>query len=188
MSTITTILIALGLSMDAFAVAIATSVLLGGVTRRQVFRLGFHFGLFQALMPIIGWLAGHSLRQFIAGWDHWLAFGLLTFVGLKVVREAFAGEEFRATRTDPTRGVSLVMLSVATSIDALAVGLSFAALRVAIWYPSVIIGSITGALTTLGMLIGGRLGTKFGKRLEILGGLVLLAIGVKILVEHWRMA
>ncbi len=184
MSTITIILIAFGLSLDALAVAIAASVVLRTITGRHIFRLGFHFGLFQALMPIIGWLAGSRLQPYIAGWDHWLAFGLLTFVGLKAIREAFAGEEFRTPRGDPTRGVSLVVLSVATSIDALAVGVTFAALRVEIWYPSVIIGCITGALTTLGMLIGGRLGARFGKRLEILGGLVLLAIGAKVLIAH----
>jgi putative Mn2+ efflux pump MntP len=184
MSTTTIILIAVGLSLDAFAVAIAASVMLGTVTGRQVFRLGFHFGLFQALMPVIGWVGGRTLSPVMHGWDHWVAFGLLTFVGLKVIREALGGDEFRATRGDPTRGVSLLMLSVATSIDAFAVGLSFAMLGVVIWYPAVVIGCTTGAITAAGMLIGDRLGARFGKRLGILGGLVLLAIGVKILVEH----
>lgn len=176
--------IAVGLAMDTFAVAVAVSAMLGKVTARQVLRLGFHFGLFQALMPVLGWLAGRSVHRFIEHWDHWIAFGLLAFVGLKAIREALSGGEFKARRTDPTRGVSLLMLSVATSIDALAVGLSFAMLRADIWYPSLVIGLVAGGFTVAGMLIGGRLGARLGKRLEILGGAVLLAIGVKILVEH----
>ena len=184
MSTLTIILIAVGLSMDALAVAIATSMALTAVSGRQVFRLGFHFGLFQAVMPILGWGLGRSVSGLITAWDHWVAFGLLTFVGVKAIHEALAGKKQRASRADPTRGLSLVMLSVATSIDALAVGLSFAMLGVSIWYPSVIIGFTTGGITVLGMILGGRLGAHFGRRIEILGGLVLIGIGVKILVQH----
>lgn len=180
----TLVLIALGLAMDALAVAIAVSIMLRTISGRQVFRLAFHFGLFQFLMPIVGWLAGRSIERFIAGWDHWIAFGLLVFVGLKAIREALTRRENDAPPADPTRGLRLVVLSIATSIDALAVGLSFAVLRVHIWYASLLIGFVAGAVTTIGMLIGSRLGRRFGQRVEIVGGLVLIAIGIKILVQH----
>ncbi|MBN2360116.1 MAG: manganese efflux pump [Deltaproteobacteria bacterium] len=176
--------IAVGLSMDAFAVAIASSIALHPVTRRQVFRFGFHFGLFQALMPILGWLLGSTVACWVAAFDHWIAFGLLTYVGGKAIVEALRGRDDRARALDPTRGWSLIAYSVATSIDAFAVGLSFACLGIPVWYPAAVIGLTTGALTTLGMRIGSRLGARFGKRMEIAGGLVLIGIGVKILVDH----
>jgi len=183
-SPITVVLIAIGLSMDAFAVAIATSVALGKVTGRQLFRLSFHFGLFQAGMPVIGWLAGTTIVHWVEGWDHWVAFGLLAFVGTKAILGAFRTEEEEHAGADATRGVMLIVLSVATSIDALAVGLSFAMLKVSIWLPCVSIGIITGMITLFGMLMGGRLGQRFGRRVEVLGGLVLIGIGLKILIQH----
>lgn len=174
-----------GLSMDAFAVAIASSVALRHVSPRQVFRLAFHFGLFQAFMPMLGWAAGRLIAGYIQQWDHWVAFGLLTFVGVKAIREALHGAEgHERIRTDPTRGLSLVALSVATSIDAFAVGLTFAMLDVSIWYPCVLIGLITASLTTAGMLFGAKLGQRFGSRVEVLGGIVLILIGVSIVVRH----
>jgi putative Mn2+ efflux pump MntP len=176
--------IAVGLALDAFAVAVAGSVSLGRVTGRQVFRFAFHFGLFQAGMPLIGWLAGRGVQQYMAAWDHWVAFGLLAFIGGKAIVTALRSGESTKPRGDPTRGWTLLMLSVATSIDALAVGLSLGMLEVAIWYPALIIGVVTAGLTALGMLIGSRLGARFGRWTEIAGGLVLIGIGVKILVEH----
>ena len=180
--------IAGGLSMDALAVAVATSVILRRVSGRQVFRLAFHFGLFQAMMPVIGWAAGSLASAYIRDYDHWIAFGLLTYVGGRAVYEAlFGGEEGggeAGSRSDPTRGWSLVVLSVATSIDALAVGVTFAMLGVAVWYPALVIGLVAGTLTLLGMQFGARLGRRLGKGMEVLGGLVLLGIGLKILVEH----
>ena len=136
------------------------------------------------VMPVVGWLAGLTVQQQVAAWDHWIAFGLLAFVGGKMLREAFAAEEDRATSSDPTRGVSLVVLSVATSIDALAVGFSLSLLGVEIWWPALVIGLVAGVLTVAGMLIGRRAGDHWGPRVEIVGGLVLIGIGVKILVEH----
>lgn len=178
--------IAVGLAMDTFAVAVATSVMLGRVTGRQIFRFSFHFGLFQAMMPVLGWLAGSTFVQYIAGWDHWVAFGLLAFVGGKAIYEAVrgGGADEQGSKDDPTRGLSLVMLSTATSIDALAVGLSFAMLGVRIWYPVVIIGLVTATITFLGMVLGSSLGRRFGRRVEILGGLILIGIGLKILIQH----
>ncbi len=176
--------IALALAMDAFAVALAAGAVVAPVTRRHLFRLGFHFGLFQALMPVVGWLAGLTLRSSIEAYDHWIAFGLLALIGGKMIREALAPEREEPPAGDPTRGWTLVMLSVATSIDALAVGLTLAMLGVEIWLPSLVIGLVAGILTVAGMRLGDRVGSLWGKRVEIFGGLVLLAIGFKILFEH----
>lgn len=184
MPLLTVLVIALGLAMDAFAVAIVSSVTLGIVSKRQVFRLSFHFGLFQAMMPVLGWLAGRSIRPWIAAWDHWAAFGLLAFIGMRAIIQALRPVEVPDAPSDPTRGLTLVALSLATSIDALAVGLSFAALNVEIFYPALLTGLLTCALTVVGMLLGSRLGARFGRRVEVLGGLVLIGIGLKILVEH----
>jgi putative Mn2+ efflux pump MntP len=170
--------------MDAFAVAVATGILLGEVSGRQTFRLSFHFGLFQFLMPVIGWLAGMSLERFIRGYDHWLAFGLLAIIGGKMIHEAFRGGESDRPASDPTCGASLVLLSVATSVDALAVGLSLGVLRIRIWYPAVVIGLVAAALTAAGMHLGVPLGNRFGRRMEIVGGLVLIGIGCHILFRH----
>lgn len=176
--------IAVGLSMDAFAVAVACSLVLRQVSARQTFRMGFHFGLFQAMMPVIGWLAGQGAHKYIEKWDHWVAFILLSFVGGKAIYEAFQGEDDNAEASDPTRGMSLVIFSVATSIDALAVGLSLAMMRVEILYPAAVIGVITAAITSMGMILGTRIGERFGSRMEIIGGLVLIGIGVKMLCSH----
>lgn len=183
METLTLLFIAVALAMDAFAVALAAGVTLHPVSKRQLFRLGFHFGLFQGLMPIIGWLAGVSVQSMISDYDHWIAFGLLSYVGGKMIHESFENDEENA-KTDPTRGATMVMLSIATSIDALAVGLSLAVIGVSVWTPALIIGITASAFTVTGMLLGGRIGMVWGKRVEVIGGLVLIAIGLKILFEH----
>lgn len=170
--------------MDAFAVAIASSVSLGRVSGRQTFRLAFHFGFFQAMMPVLGWFAGLSVARYIESWDHWVAFGLLAIIGGKAVMGALQEEDEDVPKADPTRGLMLVTLSVATSLDALAVGLSFAMLKIRIWWPAVIIGLVAGAFTTVGMQIGSRLGARFGRRMEVAGGLVLIGIGLKIVADH----
>jgi putative Mn2+ efflux pump MntP len=176
--------IAVGLSMDAFAVSIACSVLLCHVSFRQIFRLGFHFGLFQALMPVVGWLAGRSVSEYISAWDHWVAFGLLGLIGLKAIRESFKSGDEDDVRGDPTKGMSLIMLSVATSIDALAVGVSLAAVNVSIFQPALIIGIITACFSVVGTVYGCRIGARFGKKVEAAGGIILILIGLKILLEH----
>lgn len=183
MSTLTLIGIAIGLAMDAFAVAIGAGLQLCQVTKRQTFRLAWHFGLFQAFMPILGWLAGLTLVDYIAPVDHWIAFGLLGFIGGKMIYEALKEEE-QPDRCDPTKGWTLVMLSIATSIDALAVGLSLALLGVDIWYPALVIGIVAGALTIVGLELGTRFGALLGRRMEIVGGVILIGIGLKILIEH----
>lgn len=182
--TLTILGIALGLAMDALAVALATGLALGDVSARQTFRLSFHFGLFQFLMPVVGWMAGLSIEAWIGGYDHWVAFGLLAAIGGKMIYESMTAMEEAQERRDPTRGTSLVVLSVATSVDALAVGISLGLLHVRIWYPAVVIGIVASALTAGGMHAGRRLGSAFGKRMEIVGGLVLVGIGVKILLSH----
>jgi putative Mn2+ efflux pump MntP len=176
--------IAVALAMDAFAVAIAAGLQLRPLTRGHVFRLGFHFGLFQALMPILGWLAGSTVQRHIAAYDHWIALGLLGFIGGKMIWESVRYEEQERPAADPTRGWTLIVLSVATSIDALAVGLSLAMLRVSIWVPALVIGLVCAAFTVTGMLIGWRVGRAWSRRVGLVGGLVLIAIGVKIVLEH----
>jgi len=171
--------------MDAFAVAVACSVSLGHVHWRQAFRLVFHFGLFQAIMPLLGWLAGRTVAGAIDAFDHWAAFALLSFVGIRAVCAALRGEgDDRQSGRDPTKGFSLVGLSVATSVDALAVGLSFSFLHVRIWSAIALIGVVASAATLLGMTIGSRLGRRFGKVAEVVGGCVLIGIGARIVLDH----
>ena len=177
--------IAIGLAIDAFAVAVASSIKLRGVSKRQVFRLAFHFGLFQAFMPIIGWALGQTVTDYFSYWDHWIAFVLLGGVGIKSLYEGLKNNTNEESAVkDPTKGISLVALSVATSIDALAIGLSFAVLQIPIWQPCIIIGLVAAALTTIGMFFGERIGGRLGHRAEIIGGLVLIGIGVKIVIDH----
>jgi putative Mn2+ efflux pump MntP len=184
MSLLAILGIAVGLAMDAFAVSLGIGLKQCQVSPRTTLRLAWHFGLFQFFMPILGWLAGLTFARWITGIDHWIAFGLLAAIGGKMIYEALWGDEEKRAATDATRGFSLVVLSVATSIDALAVGLSLALLGVQIWYPAVIIGVVAFAFTAVGLHIGRRFGALLGKRMEIVGGLILIGIGVRILVEH----
>lgn len=177
--------VALALAMDAFAVAVGLSVGPEGLNRTQAFRLAFFFGLFQFMMPLIGWVAGQSFLHYIQDMDHWVAFGLLCFIGGKMVWASFQDEQMkRKFSNDPTKGLSLVMLSVATSIDAFAVGLSLAALKEEIFYPSLVIGVVTFFLSLGGTRLGPLVGKLAGKGAEFLGGLILILIGMKLLVEH----
>jgi len=183
MSWMTILGISVALAMDAFAVALATGAVLNPMTGRHLFRLGFHFGLFQALMPIAGWLVGMTVQKWISAYGHWIAFVLLAFVGGRMIWEAFNDHEEKAA-SDPTRGLTMVVLSVATSIDALAVGLSLAMLNVSVWLPAAVIGVVAGVLTVIGMLLGRRLRGNWGKRVEICGGMVLCGIGLNILLQN----
>ncbi|MCP4901334.1 MAG: manganese efflux pump [bacterium] len=175
--------VAVGLAMDAFAVSIASAVMLGRASQRQVFRFAWHFGLFQSGMLFLGWLAGNTVAPYIKVWDHWVAFALLLVIGARAIAESMTHESARP-RFDPTRGWSLVILSVATSIDALAVGLSFAALGENIGMTTAVVGLTAAVFSALGMLAGARLGERFGRQMERVGGVVLIFIGVKILAEH----
>lgn len=173
--------IAVGLAMDAFAVSISAGMMLAPVTPRHIFRLAFHFGLFQCLMPILGWMVGQQITGHLYRFNAWVAFALLAYVGGKMLWEAWQGDEAES-RADPTRGMTLVMLSVATSIDALAVGLSMALLGVSVWMPAVVIGIVTGALTTVGITFGSRVGKRCGRWAEVAGGCVLMLIGLRVLI------
>ena len=183
MATVEVLMIAIALAMDASAVSMAAGA--SGQARggRAAFRLSFHFGLFQFMMPVIGWYLGSTVAPLITGVDHWLAFGLLAFVGGRMIRSGLSRNE-ESVPADPSRGFTLVTLSVATSIDALAIGLSLAMLGVKIWYPSVVIGVVTAGLSLLGLGLGTQLGTLVGKRMEIVGGLILVFIGVRLVLSH----
>jgi len=187
MSLLQILLIAVGLAMDALAVSIAEGVALRKVTPGHTLRLSLHFGAFQGIMPIFGWLAGVSLRTFIQGVDHWIAFGLLTAIGLKMVADTLFGLETGEPR-EPSRGGRLLALSIATSIDALAVGISLAMLGVAVWTPAAATGLITGVLCAAGVQMGDRVGRRLGRWAELCGGVILCGIGVKMLVEHLLMS
>ena len=190
MEIINTLALAVALAMDAFAVSIASGVSLRTVSARQTFRLAWHFGLFQAMMPVLGWTAGFTVRSRIEAYDHWVAFALLVFVAQGMLRSAFKGEPAGADAKDPTKGMTMVMLSVATSIDALAVGLSLSLINVSIWTPALIIGLVAGVFTTVGMHLGKVIGSmaQLSRWAEMTGGVVLLAIGVNILREHGALA
>ena len=170
------------MAMDAFAVSLGSGIKIGPGPR-PIFRIAFHFGLFQAILPIVGWLFGNTIEPYVKGVDHWVAFGLLAFVGLRMMRSGFSKEEEKIVK-DPSRGWTMVMLSIAVSIDALAVGLSLAFLGVNIWTPALIIGLVTGALSLAGLRMGNEVGKRFGKSVEVLGGLVLIGIGIKIVTSH----
>lgn len=173
---------AIALAMDAFAVAIASGVALKVVTRRHTFRLAWHFGLFQAVMPIIGWYGGYAVREYFLRFGHWIAFALLLYIGGHMLWEGLQKDEDTVCQ-DPTVGSKLIMLSVATSIDALAVGFTLAMLGLSIWVPAAIIGVVALLFTAAGLHLGKCLGcgTRLGQYAEVLGGGVLLAIGCKIL-------
>lgn len=174
---------AVGLAMDAFAVSIAAGLTLERVTSRHVFRLAWHFGLFQFMMPIIGWWAGSHLSSYIAAYDHLAACGLLSVIGGKMLFEAVLDTD-RQQRANPTRGWTLIGLSVATSIDALAVGLSMAFMRISIWIPCVVIGLVACAFTAIGITFANRYLRRWGRAAEVFGGCILIGIGVRVFLAH----
>ena len=182
MDIISIVLIAVGLAMDAFAVSITSGITIKSLRINNALKIAIFFGLFQAVMPIIGWLAGLSLRDYISAVDHWIAFGLLSFIGCKMIYESITVQSSEK-EMNPLNVYVLLVLSVATSIDALAVGVRFAFLKVSIVTPVIIIGTVTFFLSYLGVYIGDRIGHFFENKIEIAGGLLLIGIGIKILVE-----
>lgn len=170
------------LAMDAFAVAAVVAAGLKRLTFRHIFRLSWHFGFFQAAMPVLGWFGGTAFSSFMASFAHGLASGLLFFIGLRMIWESRRSGD-RVKAHDPTRGWSLVGLSLATSMDALAVGLSIGLLRESIWVPSVVIGVMTLGITGMGAGIGRTAGRFLGPWAERVGGMVLILIGIRILMK-----
>ena len=178
----TIILIAFSLAMDAFAVSIANGTTITHQRSRSALTIALFFGAFQMFMPIIGWLAGLGLRELIMGVDHWIAFALLTLIGSKMIYDSTKKE---ADEKENRLGISaLLTLSVATSIDALAIGLSFAFLQTYIATPIIIIGIVTFTLSLIGFFFGKTAGNLFGNKIKIIGGLILIGIGIRILLEH----
>ncbi|MCX6995769.1 MAG: manganese efflux pump MntP family protein [Kiritimatiellaeota bacterium] len=175
--------LAVGLALDCFSVAIATGIGLQRLRVAHALKMAVFFGGFQAVMPVIGWLAGISLRASIAAYDHWVAFVLLTAIGVKMIWETRA-EKKMATLNPENTGL-LLLLAIGTSIDALVVGVSLSFLDVSIVIPVLIIGAVTFVLTLAGAYIGGRIGHWFEGRIEILGGVVMILIGMKILANHF---
>ncbi|MCF8044875.1 MAG: manganese efflux pump MntP family protein [Desulfarculaceae bacterium] len=180
------VIIAVGLAMDAFAVAFSAGTLLQQIHWRHYFRLCWHFGLFQALMPVVGWSCGLGVRDLVQTYDHWIAFALLALISGGMFRSAFEDKEERKKRKDPTKGTMLVLMSLATSIDAFSVGISLSMLNVDILTPSVMIGFITAGCTAVGLYMGRIAGKvhRIGSYAEITGGAVLMAVGLKILHDH----
>jgi manganese efflux pump family protein len=185
-----TLLIALALSMDAFAVSIASGICVAKLSLRHALRASFFFGVFQFAMPIAGWLLGGTFRGYIQGFDHWIAFGLLAFVGGKMIKESFEVKDPQScsdeekSRSDIRSLKTLLLLSVATSIDALAVGLSYSMIHSPILIPSLVIGLVTFGLCMVGVEFGKRVGARFERWAVVAGGVVLMGIGVKLLIDH----
>ncbi len=184
MSIITLLLTAFGLAADCFAVAVSGSIAQSTLTRSQVTRAAFVFGVAQSAMALLGWAAGHEFVDIVSGYAHWGAFSLLAVVGVHMLREAFRPEGGPESRPDITRGFRLALLAVATSIDALAVGLSLALLETRILFPATVIGIVSFFVTIAGFSLGARLGKIAGNRARLVGGLILIGIGVGIVLEH----
>jgi len=183
MDMLTIFVIAFGLAMDAFAVSITSGTIIKHPKINNALKIAIFFGLFQAVMLLIGLLAGSSLSDFITGYDHWIAFGLLSLVGCKMIYESIKVDSGKK-ETNPLNVYVLLILSVATSIDALAVGVSFAFLKIFIVSSIIVVGAVTFLLSFLGVFAGDRFGHLFENKIEIVGGLILIGIGIKILIEH----
>ena len=191
MSLLALFALAVSVSMDAFAVCVVTGMQLRSAEVAQKMRMAAAFGAFQFLMPLIGWMLGVGVRRWIEHWDHWVAFGLLAFVGANMLYEGWTHDAkgtSHAPRKDPTKGWPLLLLAIATSIDALAVGLSFSLLKMTlpVWLACLSIGIVCTAISAMGMQLGGMLAHAHAvaKRAEMLGGLILIAIGLRILCQH----
>lgn len=182
MGIVELLLIAIGLAMDAFAVSVGKGVTLKRVTMRHALTTGMWFGGFQALMPIVGYIVGVRFSSFVTSIDHWIAFGLLVVIGLNMIREAVWGDE--ESHTSDFGLKTMLLMAIATSIDALAVGISLAFLGVNIWVSAAVIGIVTLLLSGVGVYLGSLFGSRLGTKAGIVGGIILIAIGLKILIEH----
>ena len=186
MSALEIWLLAICLAMDCFSVSITSGMLLRRTLWKTFLTISFFFGFFQALMPLMGWFAASRFHHLIESFDHWIAFGLLLFLGIRMIRESFSNEEHH--HFDPTKLLVILTLAIATSIDALAVGISFAFIGITTWSsilsPIVIIGIVSFLFSIIGCLIGVYCGKRFRLRPELWAGIILIGIGVKILIDH----
>ena len=182
MGAIEILLISIGLAMDAFAVSVCKGLAMKKMSWKKAIIIGLYFGIFQAVMPVIGYFLGTTFERFITYVDHWVAFILLVGIGINMVKEAFDKES--ENRNDNVDMKTMLVLSIATSIDALAIGITFACLKIHIVMPVITIGLITFIISVIGVKIGNRFGDKYGKKAEIMGGVILILLGIKILLEH----
>jgi len=183
MGLIEIFLIAIGLSMDAFAVSITIGLTVKRPKIKEVLIPGFYFGFFQMLMPLIGYFAGTFFSGYIQAFDHWIAFALLGLIGGKMIKESFSKKEEKIN-DNPFQCIKMLFLAIATSIDALAVGITFSFFEMNIFKTIIIIGIITFCISTVGVKIGNVFGTKFKSKAEFFGGVVLVILGIKILIDH----
>ena len=182
MGAIEILLISIGLAMDAFAVSVCKGLAMKKMSWKKAIIIGLYFGIFQAVMPVIGYFLGTTFERFITYVDHWVAFILLVGIGINMVKEAFNKES--ENRNDNVDMKTMLVLSIATSIDALAIGITFACLKIHIVMPVITIGLITFIISVIGVKIGNQFGDKYGKKAEIMGGVILILLGIKILLEH----
>lgn len=182
MGAIEILLISIGLAMDAFAVSVCKGLAMKKMSWKKAIIIGLYFGIFQAVMPVIGYFLGTTFERFITNVDHWVAFILLVGIGINMVKEAFDKES--ENRNDNVDVKTMLVLSIATSIDALAIGITFACLKIHIVMPVITIGLITFIISVIGVKIGNRFGDKYEKKAEIMGGVILILLGIKILLEH----
>ncbi len=176
------ILIGIGLAADASAVAFGSGSSGKVEKHKEALHLSFAFGFFQFVMPVIGWYGGTQIARFVMNIDHWIAFDLLSLIGLKMIIESFYEED--ESKEKPHTFLRIIILSIATSIDALVVGFSFAFLNIPIWFPGIVFGVVTTILSVVGVYTGKYLGKTFGRKMEFVGGLILIAIGFRILYLH----
>lgn len=180
-------LIGVGLSMDAFAVSVCKGLGMEKINKKHAFLIGLYFGGFQALMPFVGWLLGKQFEAYITSFDHWIAFVLLAFIGGKMIWDVFRGDDKDKSCCEEGSGLNikeLFVLAIATSIDALAVGISFAFLQVNIVSAIALIGCTTFVISSAGVFIGHKFGNKYENKASLAGGIILILIGLKILLEH----
>lgn len=184
MNLVELLLIAVGLSMDAFSVSICKGLNTKRFSWRMALTCGVWFGFFQALMPTVGYFLGAQFQEMIEAYDHWIAFGLLLLIGANMIREAVWGKKEEGEDNDSLDFKTMFLLAIATSIDALAVGVSFACIQVKLWSSVLIIGFTTFLFSVLGVKIGYMFGSKYEKLAGVFGGIILILIGLKILLEH----
>ena len=181
MEILSVLLISVGLAMDAFAVSICKGLSMKKLKLKNALIIGLYFGIFQAFMPLLGFFLGKSFENLVISIDHWIAFVLLGLIGINMIREVFKEEE---KVNDDISFKTMILLAIATSIDALAVGVTLAFLKTNIFICISIIGIVTFALSIFGVLLGNKFGNKFEKKAQILGGVILIGMGIKILIEH----